>query len=194
MKKTLITLFIILSLPATQGCSFSDALPFWKSPTNQRAKECGESSQPTDRDIDNILDFSKGAFEAPGWERNYTVMPTRVAVTYLHNQIDAVAYFENLLYSCGEAYEQIDEYLTRDSFTISFKDYDSYKETNSCQFSNTRLHQFNATYQEMPYQIRYWAEPQSNTRAYIAMLVFPADSQHMNEYAKRLFPNLTECK
>jgi len=194
VKRTLITLILLLSLSSSPACAFTDALPFLEAPPDQSQKECDESSEPTEEDVEDILSFSKKTFDAPGWERSYTVMPNRVAVTWLHNEIGAVAYFANLLYACGGAYDQINEYLSKDSFAISLKDYDSYKETASCQTGNIRLHQFDVINQELPYQVRYWAEPQSDTRAYITMLVFPTGSPKMDEYAISLYPQLTLCR
>lgn len=163
------------------------------TPTENANEDC-VPTEPTEQDINDILSFYKKTFNVPGWERSYTVMSDRVAVTWMHNEFGGVAYFENLLFSCGSAYEQIDEYLSKDSFEIIFTDYDSYEETDACQMSGLHLYQFDVINQGEPYQIRYWAEPQSDTRVYITMLVFPKDSPRLDEYAASLYPQLTACR
>ena len=193
MKKTLTILSLILTLSVTTACNFSSTFPYFEIFPEQNESEC-ELAEPTEQDINDILSFFKKTFDAPGWERSYTVMTDRVAVTWMHDEFGGLAYFENLLYACGGAYDLIDEYLSNDSFIIILTDYDSYEETASCQKSGLRLHQFNVINQGLPYQIRYWAEPQSDTRVYITMLVFPTDSPHMGEYAESLYPQLTVCR
>ena len=190
-------IFLIIALAATMmvvlSCDFSSSIPYLVRPTESVQEDCGPA-EPTEQDIKDILSFYKKTFDIPGWERSYTVMPNRVAVTWLHNEFGGLAYFENLLYTCGGVYDQIDEYLSKDSFAIILTDYDSYEETAYCQASELRLHQFDVINQGQPYQVRHWANPQSETRVYITMLVFPMESPHMDEYAKNLYPQLTECK
>lgn len=193
MQRIFITIALAAMLMVVPSCNISSPFPYLFAPTENAQEDCG-LAEPTEQDINDILSFSKKTFDRPGWERSYTVMPDRVAVTWLNNDLGGLAYFENLLYNCGGAYDQIDEYLSKDAFAIIFTDYDSYKETVYCQASELRLHQFDVINQGQPYQIRYWAEPQSDTRVYIGMLVFPIDSPHMDEYAKSLYPQLVECK
>ena len=190
-------LFLVIALTAIMmvvlSCNFSSSVPYLFKPTESVQEDCSPA-EPTEQDINDILSFYKKTFDIPGWERSYTVMSDRVAVTWINNELGGLAYFENLLYNCGGAYDQIDEYLNKDSFAIIFTDYASYEETAYCRVSELRLHQFDVINQGQPYQIRYWAEPQSDMRVYISMLVFPTEISQMDEYAKNLYSQLAECK
>ena len=193
MKRNFPVIALTAMMLVGLSCDFSSSVPYLFKPTESAQENCSPA-EPTEQDINDILSFYKKTFDSPGWERSYTVMSDRVAVTWINNELDGLAYFENLLYNCGGAYDQIDEYLSEDAFAIIFTDYDSYEETAYCQVSELRLHQFDVINQGQPYQIRYWADPQSDIRVYITMLVFPIGSSQMDEYAKSLYPQLTECK
>ncbi len=193
MKRTFLVIALTVMMMVVLSCDFSSSVPYLFKPTESVQEDCGPA-EPTEQDINDILSFYKKTFDTPGWVQSYTVMPNRVAVTWLNNDLGGLAYFENLLYNCGRAYDQIGEYLSKDAFAIIFTDYDSYEETAYCQVSELHLHQFDVINQGQPYQIRYWAEPQSDMRVYISMLVFPMGSPQMDEYAKSLYPQLAECK
>ena len=193
MKRIPIIIAGIAMVVIVASCDIPSPITYLFAPTENAQENCGPA-EPTEQDINAILSFHKKTFDKSGWERSYAVMPNRVAVTWLHNEFGGLAYFENLLYNCGGAYDYIDEYLSKDSFAIILEDYDSYEETAYCQVGGLRLHQFDVLNQGQPYQIRYWADPQSDTRVYVTMLVFPIDNPHMDEYAKSLNPQLIECK
>src|SRR5688572_19595102 len=96
MKKILFSLTVLLLLPACGLPSASDSptvvqtiqtkptlIPLTESVAETEESAC-ISTEPTQKDIDRALGFTGKLFENEQWEQSYTVMDSRVAVTWLH--------------------------------------------------------------------------------------------------------------
>jgi len=154
------------------------------------------SPEPTQDDIDRALSFTGKIFDIGGWERSYSVAETRVAATWLNNQLGSVAYLEALIFHCG--YEEIDieNYFDDENWLIIFENYESFELTDECVGKNgLRLYQFDAADQGSDYFIKYWVQPDTDHRVIIMMMTFPFQNiAILEDYSYRLFPTLTMCK
>ncbi len=154
---------------------------------------CRPSAEPTAEDIDRALTFTGSVFSSSEWKRSYTVMESRVAVSWMSE--NALAYLEALIFPCGYEDANLDAYYSPENWAIIFSDYDSYQPAETCRSdSGLRLHQFSAQNSNVEYEIRYWAQNDSDERVLSLMLTFPVEERaQLEEYAARLFPNLPRC-
>lgn len=154
------------------------------------------SSNPTDADIDRALTYTEDLFNGGDWERTYTVADGRVAVTWFSNSMAAVGYLEALIFPCTYEELDLDAFFNVDNWQIIFANYESYQLVAECKTDDgLRLYQFGAVEQGYEYDIKYWAENDTDTRVIGMMIVFPAESDAvMDEFSASLFPDLTSCK
>ena len=133
-------------------------------------------------------------FEPTLWTMQNDVGDGRTTMTWRSDKLGAVAYLEYLHWDCGVSSGQIDQYFSPQSFESIWSNYSSYTQTAFCQQNDLRLFEFDATFNENDYQIRYWVEPVTPTRVADLALTFPADQQaKMAQYAGHLFPDLPTC-
>lgn len=153
------------------------------------------SPEPTQADIDRALDYTGALFKNDEWERSYTVMESRVGVTWMNNSIGAVAYLEALIFSCGYEEPDIDAYFSPETWDIIFQYYDDYEIVSECRTNNgLRLYEVDATNNGFEYDIRYWARNDTEYRVITMMMTFPVGTEDLLEdYATRLFPPLPDC-
>lgn len=153
------------------------------------------SPEPTQADIDRALDYAGALFKSDEWERSYTVMESRVGVTWLNNSLGAVAYLEALIFSCGYEEPDIDAYFSTETWDVIFENYDSYEIVSECRTDNgLRLYEVDATNIGFEYDIRYWARNDTDNRVITMMMTFPVGTEDLlDDYATRLFPPLPEC-
>lgn len=192
MKKIL---FSLIGLLLFSACELS-ALP---TPTSTPSiiptldPSC-VSPQPTQDDIDRALSFTGKLFDTPNWERSYSVMEGRVAVTWLH--VDGfLAYLEALIYPCGYKEDDIDIYFSDQNWKIILSNYESYElETGCRKDEGLRLYELSVVADSIEYEMRYWVVSDTNTRVITLMLVFPLGFENMmNDYANNIFPTLETC-
>lgn len=153
------------------------------------------SAEPTQADIDRALDYTGTLFKGNEWERSYTVMESRVGVTWMNNSLGAVAYLEALIFSCGYEEPDIDAYFSPETWDIIFEYYDESEIVSECRTSNgLRLYEVDATNNGFEYDIRYWARNDTDYRLITMMMTFPVGTEDLlADYATRLFPPLPDC-
>ncbi len=152
-------------------------------------------SEPTQNDIDRALSYTGDLFSAPEWVRSYTVADGRVSVVWSNDPLGVVAYVETLIFPCGYEEPDLDNFFSTDSWKIIFANYESFEPVTACKIdSGVRLYEFKAVTAGFNYNIRYWAQNDSDNRIIGTMIVFPVDSQSlMDEYSTRLFPDFISC-
>jgi hypothetical protein len=152
------------------------------------------SPEPTQKDIDRALSFADATFDAPEWERSYTVAENRVSVTWLNNPSGAVAYLEALIFPCGYEEPDLNNYYDENWGTI-FQYYESYELVDECKRNDgLRLYEFKTQNQGFEYGVRYWVRNDGDTRVISMMIVFPLELQAMmGDYSTRLFPTYPSC-
>jgi hypothetical protein len=153
------------------------------------------STEPTQEDIDRALSYTDELFSAPEWVRTYTVADGRVSVVWSNDPLGVVAYVEALIFPCGYEEPDLDTFFSVENWDVVFGNYDSYEPVTSCKIdTGVRLYEFKAVTEGFNYNIRYWAENDTDNRLVGAMIVFPVESQElMDEYSARLFPDLISC-
>lgn len=154
------------------------------------------STEPTQADIDSALTYTGDLFRESEWQRTYTVSDGSVAVTWSSDTFGSVAYLEVLIFPCGYEEPDLNNFFSNENWGVIFENYESYAVVSEC-ITNTglRLYQFKAMEQGYEYDIKYWAENDSDTRVMAVMIVFPVESSSlMDEYSADLFPELTNCK
>ena len=154
------------------------------------------STEPTQADIDSALGYTGNLFSEPEWQRIYTVSDGSVAVTWSSDTLGSVAYLEVLIFPCGYEEPDLNNFLSNENWGVIFENYESYAVVSECRTDiGLRLYQFKAMEQGYEYDIKYWAENDSDTRVMAVMIVFPVESSSlMDEYSADLFPELTSCK
>jgi hypothetical protein len=153
------------------------------------------SPEPTQADIDRALDYTGALFKSDEWERSYSVMESRVGVTWMNNSIGAVAYLEALIFSCGYEEPDVDAYFSPETWDVIFQYYDDYEIVSECRTDNgLRLYEVDATNAGFEYDIRYWARNDTDNRVITMMMTFPVGTEDLlDDYATRLFPPLPDC-
>lgn len=154
------------------------------------------SAEPTQADIDRALSFGDSSFDTVEWERSYTVSTNKVAVTWLNNSQDAVAYLEALIFPCGYEEGDVDDYFSDENWKIIFQNYESYESTaDMCRTHNgLRRYEFSAVSSGNNYDIQYFVKNDTNNRVISLMLVAPSTDQTLiSEYTSRLFPGPLIC-
>jgi hypothetical protein len=164
---------------------------------NQPPKpDCNKSADPTDQDVKFALDYTGKIFQSKDWKRIYTVGNQRVAITWNHATLDALAYMEYLVWDCGYTQTDLDSYFSTSSFKDGFfKSYDNPVESKHCSGDNgLTLYEYSAGYQGEPYSILYWSKLESSTRITTLMLSFPTKDKAVEDMlASQLFPKLVKC-
>lgn len=201
MKKLLLALVIVLLMSACEA-------PGTTTPTNELSPPAATdpaaalatpvciSQEPSDADIDRALTYTENLFSGPEWERTYTVGGGRVSVTWSNGVDVAVAYLEALIFPCSYEEPDLNTFFNVDNWQVIFANYESYQPVGECKTDDgLRLYQFSAIEQGSEYDIKYWAENDTETRVIGMMIVFPVESDAlMDEYSVSLFPDLTSCK
>ncbi len=196
MKKSLIAIVIVFLIsacgaPANEPPSTVATVP----PDAPAAPGC-ISSEPTDADIDRALTYTKDLFKGSDWERTYTVGGGRVSVTWSNGADAAVAYLEALIFPCTYEEPDLNDFFNAENWQIIFANYESYQPVAECKTNDgLRLYQFSAVDGGFEYNIKYWAENDTETRVIGMMIVFPTESGAlMDDFSNSLFPDLTSCK
>jgi hypothetical protein len=207
MKKVLFSILTLLILSACGLSNASDSptvVPTIQTkptliPLTETIGETEESAcistEPTQEDIDQALEFTGKLFENEQWEQSYTVMDSRVAVTWLH--VDGfLAYLEALIYPCGYEELDVDNYFSEENWEIILENYESYTIEAECRNdSGLRLYELFVVAGEIEYEMRYWAVNDTDTRVITFMLVFPLGFENMmDQYAYSIFPTLDTCE
>jgi hypothetical protein len=153
------------------------------------------SPEPTQRDIDRALSFTNTTFDAPGWERSYTVAESRVSVTWLNNAQGAIVYLEAIIFPCSYEEPDLNNYYSDENWKTIFQNYEGYELLDECKTNaGTRLYEFKTQNQGFEYEIKYWVQNDTDTRVISTMIVFPLESKLLlDEYSSMLFPGYSTC-
>jgi flagellar basal body-associated protein FliL len=180
-------LIVLLALSACSATNLSSQKP---------KPNCNKTADPTDQDVKKALDYTGKIFQTGDWKRIYTVGNQRVAITWNHNTLDALAYLEYLVWDCGYTQPDLDNYFSQSNFKNGFfKAYDNPVEVKHCSGDNgLTLYEYSASYQSEDYSIIYWSKLESPTRILTLMLSFPTkDKAVQDQLATQLFPKLAAC-
>ena len=153
-------------------------------------------SQPTQEDIDRALAFTGVMFSTDEWQRTYTVTDDSVAVTWYSELLYSIVFLEALIFPCSYEEPDLDAFFSAENWQIVFGNYQSYEYVTECHNDNgLRLYEFTAVDQGIDYDIRYWTVNDTDTRVLTFMIVLPTVSEAlMDDYAYKLFPQLTSCE
>ena len=150
--------------------------------------------EPTDADVQKLLTYGRAAFTSPDWVKSYTVDPYKMTLTRRNDAIQAIAYSEYLIFTCGYTQDDLNNYFNDEGFNIIFNDYEAHTLTKFCEQGGATLYEYDLVDEGNNFTARYWVKQDTNTRILVYMLVFPqADSAGLNEYSQKLFPSLTTC-
>ena len=184
----LLVLFIVLL--ALSACSLTDS-------SNQKPKpNCSKTADPTDQDVKKALAYTGDIFQNSNWKRIYTVGNQRVAITWNHNTLDALAYLEYLVWDCGYTQAALDSYFSQSNFKeVFFSAYQNPVELKRCTGADgLSLYEYSANYKDQDYSIRYWSKLVSPTRILTLELSFPTKNKAaQDQLATQLFPQLVTC-
>jgi hypothetical protein len=207
MKNFLFSILILLILSACGSSSASDSpivvpptqveptfISVTKAPVESADPVC-ISTEPTQDDIDRATSFAGRLFDTVLWEQSYTVMDSRVAVTWQHED-GFLAYLEALIFPCGYEEPDINDYFSDENWVIILSNYESYTIEQECRNNiGIRLYELFVVADDIEYQMRYWAVNDTDTRVITFMLVFPVGFEDkMDEYSYSLFPTLSSCE
>ncbi|HCR70949.1 MAG TPA: hypothetical protein DIW23_05865 [Anaerolineae bacterium] len=196
MKKILFSFIGLLLFSACELSVFQPTLPTSTSTplvASTLDRSC-VSIEPKQDDIDRALSFTGKLFDTPNWERSYSVMEGRVAVTWLH--VDGfLAYLEAIIFPCGYQELDIDNYFSDENWEIILSNYESYTMETECRGDTSlRLYELFVIADNIEYEMRYWVANDTYTRVITLMLVFPLGFENMmNDYANNIFPTLVTC-
>ena len=102
-----------------------------------------------------------------------------------------------LVYPCGYSQQDLDSYFSEQNFqNVFFADYEDVARTGMCstESGDIRLHEFTATFSDVPYDIRFWIMKYGEARIINATLAVPSANDHdMARLSRGLFPTLPHC-
>ena len=179
------------ALIMTLACSLAAPAP----PTI--APDCHSEPGPSEGELRFILDFPGALFDSGDWARKFTVEPSRITATWTSEALGAVAYMDYLVYACGYSQQDLDSYFSEENFQdVFFSDYEEVVRTAMCSTDSDdiRLHEFTATFSDVPYDIRFWIMKYGEARIINATLAVPAGRDHdMARLSRGLFRALPDC-
>ncbi len=167
------------------------------SPTRLPGGDCAQSSQPTDQDVKDALNYTGSAFSSTDWERSYTVTADRVAVTWLNNAAGALGYLEDLVYPCGYTQSDVDTFFSEQNLKdVILQNYDRPELKSSCSINKQKLdlYEMTAWLHEQTYLVRIWVSQPSDTRLVYVFLTYPeSGADSLQQMAQSLYPMLPVC-
>lgn len=193
IRSLLLVLAVLLSACEIPGAVLSSPTPPAQSlPTLEAG--C-ISPEPTQDDIARALTLTDNQFSGTDWSRSYTVESSRVYVTYSSGPLNALGFVEALIFQCGYTETDIDTFFSAENWDIIFANYESYKAVSDCRSKDeVRLYEFTAVKDGFDYNISYWVQKDTANRIMETMLVFPTDSDLLDQFSSALFPKLSSCK
>lgn len=150
--------------------------------------------EPTDAEVKKVLTFGEGLFNSADWVKSYTVDPYKVTLTRRNDAVQAIAYSEYLIFTCGYSQTDLGNYFNDEGFNIIFSDYESHTLAKFCEQSGTSLYEYDLVDSNINYKARYWVKQEDEKHIFVYMLVFlQSDPGSMDTFSKQLFPLLTTC-
>ncbi len=198
MKKifsVVIVLFLVSACGAKNTETPVNEPPASTEPAMELATPVCISSEPTDKDVERALTYTEDLFSGEDWQRTYSVADGRVSVTWFSDSLASVAFLEALIFPCTYEEPDLNNFFDDENWQVIFANYESYAPVAECRTDDgLRLYQFTAVEQGFDYDIKYWAENDTDTRVIGMMIVFPVESDTlMDEYSRDLFSDLMSC-
>ena len=191
-RRRLVALVFALGMSTVLSCKFLAKKPL-SIPSDSES-----APKSTEQDVEYALRFAGNTFESSDWQRNYTVEPDRVSVTWLNHGEGVVVFLEYLIYSSGYTQADVDDYFNEQNFEdIIFRDYENLQRIATCTNikGDLTLYEFTAEVHETDNVIRFWIKLDSETRVLYMMMVFPEASEtQLDKYAGEVFPELSSCR
>lgn len=164
-------------------------------------EEAAPAAATTEREIYTVLRYGDAVFEPELWFVTATESAARTTATWTPrpeaNYGSAVAYADYLHFDGGYTADGLDELFNDAWFAGTLSSYQSYTNTLSCDGAGVSLYEFNLRFDDADYVMRYWVEPVTETRVMAFFILFPARDvaarQTLEDYAKRLYPDLSVC-
>jgi len=148
--------------------------------------------KPTDAEVAQARKYMSDKFTAD-WNESYSVMDSRISVTYKNDPLGAVINFDTVNF-CAVTNASLDDYYTDATFNIIFQYYDDHTYQNDCHTGNVRLFEFDLRNQGYDYNGRFWVEVVDENHTRETLLVFPlTDTDNFNRYSDLLMPKLASC-
>lgn len=155
--------------------------------------QCGPY-EPTDADVQKVLQFGANAFTSNDWVKNYTVDPYKMTLTRRNDVLQSIAYSEYLIFTCGYTQDDLNKYFNDEGFNIVFTDYESHTMTRFCEQSGLTLYEYDLVDEGNNFKARYWVKQDDEKHILVYMLVFPQGNPGaLDDYSQQLFPTLTTC-
>ncbi len=196
--------FIPFTLLILACNALAQPLPFFATPTATASQIPTASDvtldpncpnpQPSQDYVDFALQHDKEYFSSSGWKNSYTVIESRVSVTWKNDDMSAVANIDHVIF-CDATNARLDEYYTPDVLAIIFQNYESHEVQDDCRSGdNLRLYELNVKSQGLDYNARFWVELVDSDHTRETLLVFPVDDQaDMSSYSQKIMPELPSC-
>jgi hypothetical protein len=163
------------------------------APSEGPSDECGPY-EPTEADVKKMLNFGAGAFASKDWVKNYSVDPYKITLARRNEVVQAVAYSEYLIFTCGYGQQELADYFNDEGFNIIFAGYESHVLTQFCEQKSLALYEYDLVDEGIAFHARYWVKQDTDTRLLVFMLVFPQSNlMALDEYSKQAFPGLVTC-
>lgn len=148
----------------------------------------------SDDNVHSTLSVGDELFPKTDWTRKYTVGPNYVYVEWTHKTLYAVA-TANRIILCDADMAGLKNYFDDENIALIFSNYDTYEPRTSCTSQDLLLYEYDTTDEGREYDAHIWAKPlEAPNHLLWVMLVFPKeDSQMMQEYGGKLFPEMVFC-
>jgi len=197
-------LFAAVALTGLACNALARPLPFFATPTATPSQIPTASDvtldpncpnpQPSQDYVDFALQHDKDLFSSSGWKNSYTVMESRVSVTWKNDDMSAVANIDHVIF-CDATSARLDEYYTTDVLAIIFQNYESHEVQKDCRSGDTlRLYELKVKSRGLDYNARFWVELVDSDHTRETLLVFPTDDPaDMSSYSKKMMPELPSC-
>jgi hypothetical protein len=148
----------------------------------------------TEADFDQAVAIGEGVFEPERWELKTLEHQALISVGWFEHDIEALAHVQLLLYNCGYTQAEVDNFYGEANMNVMLGGYLSHTLTAQCTHDGLTLREYDVDYDGQPYKVRFWIEPLNETRVRDVHLgFFPEDIAEMEEYARRLYPDLPSC-
>jgi len=167
------------------------------APTADQAQvphdNCGPI-EPTDVEVKKMLTFGAGLFNSADWVKSYSVDPYKITLTRRNDAIQAIAYSEYLIFTCGYTQTDLGNYFNDQGFNVIFTEYESHTLAKFCEQNGISLYEYDLVDSGNKYQARYWVKQEDAKHIFVYMLVFlQSDPGTLDTFSKQLFPLLTTC-
>lgn len=194
MKK--IRLFLLACALFVLACNaLNQPLSFLATPT-PTASEVGTDCpdpQPSQEYIDSVLKYNAELFASSDWAKSYTVMESRVMVTWQSDPLNAVANYDHVIF-CNATRARVDDYYSESNFDLIFQNYEGHEFQKDCRDGDVHLYELKVKSHGEDYNAKYWIEIADSDHVRGVLLVFPIDDlKNMNSYSKKMMPKLPSC-